>query len=409
MTLDPATRSLASQVVYQIFPDRFAPGGGNAAPAGQLRGWDESTLHQPYARQFFGGDLDGITGHLDYLADLGVTAVYLTPVFTAPSNHKYDATDLDAIDPMFGGEAALLRLLAALHGRGMKLVMDTVLNHVSDQHPWFRAARAGDPAFRDFFTFLPDGDYLCWKGHAHMPELNLANGALRDRLYRRPDSVVQRWLGRGVDGWRFDVAQDVGLEVADELGELVRARFPEAWLIGEIFGFGGAWLKGGRGYHGTMNYYFGTALLAWLKGDLARFGPGAPIVVFTHRPLFDLKPEWEWYTGDGDAVMNLLAPFANVTVLYGHIHRHHEHEQGHARHFAARSLIFGFPDPAATEDKKPEPFDPARPFKDLGLRRLDLTRQGRQPALAITEVELSLREFSGTVGINQILKGVDIA
>jgi len=153
----------------------------------------------------------------------------------------------------------------------------------------------------------------------------------------------------------------------------------------------------------------GAAQLAWLKGDLARFGPGAPIVVFTHRPLFDLKPEWEWYTGDGDAVMNLLAPFANVTVLYGHIHRHHEHEQGHARHFAARSLIFGFPDPAATEDKKPEPFDPARPFKDLGLRRLDLTRQGRQPALAITEVELSLREFSGTVGINQILKGVDIA
>ena len=299
MTLDPATRSLASQVVYQIFPDRFAPGGGNAAPAGQLRGWDESTLHQPYARQFFGGDLDGITGHLDYLADLGVTAVYLTPVFTAPSNHKYDATDLDAIDPMFGGEAALLRLLAALHGRGMKLVMDTVLNHVSDQHPWFRAARAGDPAFRDFFTFLPDGDYLCWKGHAHMPELNLANGALRDRLYRRPDSVVQRWLGRGVDGWRFDVAQDVGLEVADELGELVRARFPEAWLIGEIFGFGGAWLKGGRGYHGTMNYYFGTALLAWLKGEIG--------AVQVNRALADAR--------DGYGLAGLLNSW---TVLSSH-------------------------------------------------------------------------------------------
>ena len=279
MTMDPATQSLARQVVYQIFPDRFAIGGGlageakcaapaYAVPGGQARGWSESPLHHPYARQFFGGDLDGIAERLDYLADLGVTTVYLTPVFTALSNHKYDATDLDKVDPMFGGEPALLRLLAALHGRGMKLVLDTVLNHVSDQHPWFLAARAGDPAFRDFFTFLPGGEYLCWKGHAHMPELNLDHGAVRDRLYRRHDSVVQRWLARGVDGWRFDVAQDVGLEVAGELARIVRARFPHAWLIGEIFGFGGAWLKDGRSYHGTMNYYFGTALLAWLKGEI---------------------------------------------------------------------------------------------------------------------------------------------
>jgi len=152
----------------------------------------------------------------------------------------------------------------------------------------------------------------------------------------------------------------------------------------------------------------GAEQLAWLQRDLARFGRSAPIVVFTHRPLFDLKPEWEWYTDDGDAVMNLLAPYDNVTVLYGHIHRHHEHEAGHARHFAARSLIFGFPDPAGSGDKQPLPFDPARPFKDLGLRRLELTRPGSRPVLGVTEVELSLREFSGTVGINQLLKGLDL-
>lgn len=153
----------------------------------------------------------------------------------------------------------------------------------------------------------------------------------------------------------------------------------------------------------------GAEQLAWLKQDLARFGTSVPIVLFTHRPLFDLKPEWEWYTGDGGDVMNLLARDANVTVLYGHIHRHHEMLSGHARHLAARSLIFAFPDPEQTNDKKPNPFDKSAPFKNLGIRRVDLEPRGQGAALAFTEVELSSREIAGTVGIKQILKGVSLA
>jgi hypothetical protein len=153
----------------------------------------------------------------------------------------------------------------------------------------------------------------------------------------------------------------------------------------------------------------GPEQIDWLRKDLARFGKSAPIVVFTHRPLFDLKPEWEWYTGDGDEVMNLLAPYANVTVLYGHIHRNHEQVTGSARHLAARSLIFAFPDPALTDDKKPMPFDKGAPFKNLGIRRLDLALQGARPVLEVTDVELSSREFAGTVGLKQILKGVQLA
>jgi len=150
----------------------------------------------------------------------------------------------------------------------------------------------------------------------------------------------------------------------------------------------------------------GSEQLAWLKKDLARFPASAPIVVFTHRPLFDLKPEWEWFTSDGDDVMNALAPYENVTVLYGHIHRHHEHAAGSARHYAARSLIFAFPDPETTADKKPIPFDKERPFKNLGLRVLGepKSRGGTSDRPAIDEIELTSREFSGTVGINQILK-----
>jgi 3',5'-cyclic AMP phosphodiesterase CpdA len=150
----------------------------------------------------------------------------------------------------------------------------------------------------------------------------------------------------------------------------------------------------------------GPERLAWLAKDLARFPRTAPIVVFTHRPLFDLKPEWEWFTRDGDEVMNVLAPFENVTVLYGHIHREDVHIEQHARHYAARSLVFAFPDPGKVADKKPLPFDRDHPFRNLGLRVVQ-AGPGAPPAplaLGMDEVELALQERSGTEGFQQILK-----
>ena len=150
----------------------------------------------------------------------------------------------------------------------------------------------------------------------------------------------------------------------------------------------------------------GPEQLAWLRADLARFPPTAPIVVFTHRPLFDLKPEWEWFTRDGDEVMNALAPFENVTVLYGHIHREDVHPAGHARHYAARSLAFAFPDPARTPEKKPLPFDKEHPFRNLGVRQVRIA-PGSPPAAASVscdEVELTLQERSGTEGFAQLLR-----
>jgi len=149
----------------------------------------------------------------------------------------------------------------------------------------------------------------------------------------------------------------------------------------------------------------GAEQLAWLKTDLARFPKSAPIVVFTHRPLFDLKPEWEWFTSDGDDVMNVLAPYENVTVLYGHIHRDHEHEMGHSHHYAARSLIFAFPDPEKVADKKPIPFDKDHPFRNLGIRVVN-EKGGAASAesLTVQDVELTVREFSGINGVQQLLK-----
>jgi glycosidase len=194
--------------------------------------------------------------------------VYLTPIFTSPSNHKYDATDFFSIDPMFGGEEALKRLTNALHDREMTLTLDAVLNHCSSQHPWFLAAQAGDAAKRDWFTFKPDGSYLCWQDFGLMPELNLSNPEVRDVLYRKPDSLVQHWLAKGIDSWRFDVAQDVGIPVAQEMRSIVGARFPAANLLGELNGFSGSWFQAGEGFQGMMNYWYRTATLAWLAGDI---------------------------------------------------------------------------------------------------------------------------------------------
>jgi hypothetical protein len=149
----------------------------------------------------------------------------------------------------------------------------------------------------------------------------------------------------------------------------------------------------------------GTEQIAWLKRDLARFPKTAPIVVFTHRPLFDLKPEWEWFTADGDDVMNALAPYENVTVLYGHIHRHNIQRNGKVTHYAARSLIFGFNDPATSDDKKMLPFAKDDPFKDLGIR-LVASQGTADPAAAldIKDVVLTKAEFSGLSGMQQMIK-----
>jgi hypothetical protein len=143
----------------------------------------------------------------------------------------------------------------------------------------------------------------------------------------------------------------------------------------------------------------GAAQIAWLQTDLARYPKTAPIVVFTHRPLFDLRPDWEWFTADGSAVMNVLAPYDNVTVLYGHIHRADHHTGGKIQHHAARSLIFAFPDPTTAAEKKPLPFDAAQPFRNLGIRRV------RSAPLAIDDVELTLAEIAGSNGIQQLSKG----
>jgi hypothetical protein len=150
----------------------------------------------------------------------------------------------------------------------------------------------------------------------------------------------------------------------------------------------------------------GAEGIAWLEKDLARYSATTPIIVFTHRPLFDLKPEWEWFTRDGDEVMKVLSRYENVTVLYGHIHREHVRDDPHCRHVAARSLIFAFPDPDRATEKKPLPFDAEQPFRNLGARVVHAAAGTPSSTLSLgmEEVELTTREHSGTEGFQQLLR-----
>jgi predicted phosphodiesterase len=150
----------------------------------------------------------------------------------------------------------------------------------------------------------------------------------------------------------------------------------------------------------------GAEQLAWLKTDLTRYPKSTPIILFTHRPLFDLKPEWEWFTRDGDQVMNAVASYENVTVLYGHIHRHNQRQtNGRVMHYAARSLIFAFNDPATNTDKKPLPFDKDDPFKELGIRLInDQGNAERATSFDIKDIVLTKAEYSGLCGMQQMIK-----
>jgi len=155
----------------------------------------------------------------------------------------------------------------------------------------------------------------------------------------------------------------------------------------------------------------GTEQLEWLKKDLARFPKSAPIVVFTHRPLFDLRSDWEWFTSDGDDVMNILSAYDNVTVLYGHIHRDDEHQIGAVHHYAARSLIFAFPDPTGVAGpRKPIPFDKDHPFKNLGIRNVSFNGkpQPGSQSISVDDIELTAREFRGINGVHQLLRNPNV-
>nr|WP_269813351.1 alpha-amylase family glycosyl hydrolase [Ornithinimicrobium sediminis] len=192
-----------------IDPAPAAPGW--AVPAR----WEDPVAHGTAqgVRHLCDGDLGGIREHLDQLVDLGVTAIYLTPVFPATSNHRYDAATFEHVDPLLGGDRALQQLTDAAHARGLRIIGDLTLNHTGSTHEWFTAAMADPQSVEAGFYLFSDHPhaYETFAGVRTMPKLDHRESQLRQRLFEGPGSVVHRYLARaGLDGWRIDVAQSAG-------------------------------------------------------------------------------------------------------------------------------------------------------------------------------------------------------
>lgn len=305
-----------SSVFYQIFPDRFADGdpssnvgdgefeyrGAQAA----ARLWGEAPQEGRGSMvEFYGGDLQGIQDKLDYLEDLGVNALYLNPVFSALSNHRYDVTDYDNVDVHLGGNSALANLRQALTRKNMQYILDIVPNHCGIMHPWFQRAQADLSApSAEFFTFHrhPD-EYEAWLGVRSLPKLNYRSQRLRQTMYATPDSIFRRWLRApyAADGWRIDVANmlarqgpdQLGMEISRGIRQAVKEENPQAYLLGENFFDGSEQLQGDT-LDAVMNYSGFTKPLWWWLGrfDIWVHGQPSPVVSPEPWPTEALINSW---------------------------------------------------------------------------------------------------------------------
>jgi cyclomaltodextrinase len=279
-------------VFYQVFPDRLARSGRVPAP-GDLEPWEVP----PTRHGFKGGDLYGVVAHLDRLLRLGITALYLNPVFTSASNHRYHTDDYFHVDPLLGGDEAMRELLDEAHARGMRVILDGVFNHCgrgfwpfhhvlengahSPYREWFHLD-PGVLAGRRPLTAFPTADeqaaidalrargapggaasravlgYEAWWDLAALPKLDLDEPHLRALIL----DVAEHWLHFGIDGWRLDVAEEIGIDFWREFRARVRTVKPDAYLVAEIWSVMPQWLTGDT-FDALMDYPLTEAILGF--------------------------------------------------------------------------------------------------------------------------------------------------
>ena len=247
-------------VFYQIFPERFANGDPSNDPPGT-----EPWGGVPKSRNYFGGDLQGIIDRLDYIASLGVNALYLNPIFESKSNHKYHATDFLKIDPHVGDDATFKQLVDGCHARGIRIILDGVFNHTGVEFFAFEDLKKHGALSRyakwyNVYSFpvAPPNEpnYECWWGYGNLPKLMTHNPEVRDYLFK----VTEHWMRCGIDGWRLDVPNEIPHTFWIEWRKLVKSINPEAYIVGEIWDDAGPWLQGDQ-FDAVMNYRFRKACL----------------------------------------------------------------------------------------------------------------------------------------------------
>lgn len=288
-------------VFYQIFPERFCNGNKkndvktneyyfNGYPAVKVENWNEvpKEYDEAHCLDFYGGDLEGIKSKIPYLKELGVNAIYLNPIFYAATVHKYDCLDYFHVDPHFGGDKAFEDLMKALHENGMRLVLDTSINHTGIANKWFNKEGAffdksigaynnKDSKEREYYFFNEDNSYKSWFDVETLPTLNYTSKNLRNIIYEREDSLVKKWLKPpyNIDGWRFDVADTMArnneIQIHHEIWPGIRKSIKEenndAYILAEDWADHAEFMKGNE-WDSAMNYFgFGMPVRAFVGED----------------------------------------------------------------------------------------------------------------------------------------------
>jgi glycosidase len=261
-------------VFYQIFPDRFARSQKprkRVLKDARWEDWDSMPTLQGYK----GGDLWGVMEQLDYLQEMGINAIYFTPIFQSASNHRYHTHDYYQVDPMLGGNPAFKELLDAAHERNIKVVLDGVFNHSSrgffffhdvlengPNSPWVNWFKIHEWPVSPYNGEYP-ANYEGWADNRALPVFNHNNPEVREYIME----IAEFWIKFGIDGWRLDVPFEIKTEgFWQEFRQRVKAINPEAYIVGEVWLDAREWLDGTQ-FDGVMNYLFAGPTIAFTAGD----------------------------------------------------------------------------------------------------------------------------------------------
>ncbi|MEL6553076.1 MAG: glycoside hydrolase family 13 protein [Cyanobacteria bacterium J06621_11] len=279
-------------IFYQIFPDRFARTTRPNLPPEMhvpFEPWDSP----PTVHGYKGGDLWGIAENLDYLQDLGITAIYFTPIFQSASNHRYHTHDYYKIDPLLGGNQAFQDLLQAAHDRNIKVVLDGVFNHASrgffyfndilengDKSPWIDWFKINAWPLAAYDNEKPN-NYEAWWNLPALPQFNHDNAQAREYIMR----IGEYWIEQGVDGWRLDVPEEIKTKgFWAEFRTRIKAVNPEAYIVGEIWTDASEWLQGDQ-FDGVMNYLFTGPVMAFAAQESADQSLADQVAYPTYRTM----------------------------------------------------------------------------------------------------------------------------
>lgn len=282
-------------IIYHIFVDRFNRADG--VKTKRKYRLHESFSESPevvsadgkyYADDFFGGNFNGIREKLDYLDELGVGIIYLSPIFKAYSNHRYDTGDYLKVDELLGTKDDFKRLLDAAHEKGMKIILDGVFNHSGADSLYFNkfgtydslgAYQSKSSPYYDWYYFkkFPD-EYACWWGCDNVPDLNKSNKDYRALVFGK-NGVVEKWQKLGADGWRLDVVDELPIDFVNLLIKKIKSVNKDALVIGEVWEDASTKVSYGelRPYllgdqlDGTMNYPFMNAIIAYVRDGDEKF------------------------------------------------------------------------------------------------------------------------------------------